>query len=897
MRTHLTLEAGWRFRRGDASPGATADEGRGSGTQDAHYTDPALDYDARPEVLEEVDGRDADARPEMFGRVDHARVVLKPWILPTGNALIADANDRHVRPDHEPVVDAPFTALDFDDSDWQPVTLPHDWAIAGPFLVDGPYGGMGRLESWGVGWYRREIEVPQEWADRTVVLDIDGAMSYATVWCNGHLVGGWPYGYSSWRVDLSDYLVPGRNQLAIRLDNPPASARWYPGAGLYRQVHLIVLDRVHVGQWGTQVTTPEVSAAQATARVAVTIENHHATAAHVSVQTAIHAVGNEDDPVSLGEPVGVIAPREVTVESGGYEVAVGEVTIHEPRLWGPPPTQEPHRYQAVTTLLRDGVEIDRVVTPFGVREIVFNGTGFYVNGERVPMRGVNQHHDLGALGAAFNVSAARRQLEILASMGVNTIRMAHNPPDPRLLDLTDSMGLLVIDEVFDAWEAGKTPLDFHLVFQDWHEQDLRAMIRRDRNHPSVVLWSVGNEVGEQYSGEPGAAILHRLVSIAHEEDSTRLATASMNQAGPESPFAREVDVISLNYQGEGIRQDPEFEGTERIRCAPAYPAFHAAFPDRAIMGSETASAASSRGVYLFPVTSRTSAPIRDITQRPDGGGDPESRQVSSYELHAVDFGSSAEKVFATLEANPYVAGECVWNGFDYLGEPTPYYSSRSSYTGIVDLAGFPKDRYYLYRAHWRPDEPLIHVLPHWTWPGREGEVTPVHVFTSGDEVELFVNEVSHGRRRPMPGEYRVRWDDVRYEPGALRAVAYRAGEPWAEERVVTAGAPHQLRLVAERSILASDGRDLAFLAIDVLDADGVAVPTSCQDVTVRVTGAGELVATDNGDSADLVAFPSATRALFSGRALAIVRATAPGKVQVQVRATGLLAAEVELEAR
>ncbi|AKC86372.1 beta-galactosidase GalB [Pseudoxanthomonas suwonensis] len=853
-REQIRLDTGWRFHRGDP-PGI---DGR-------------LDYDVRPEIVQSADGKDADARPDEAVKTDAARPVLEPWILPTANAFIADPAQHHARPSGDPGSDVAFVQAAFDDSGWEAVTLPHDWAIAGPFIAEGPYGGMGRLPSWGVGWYRRTLDIPAAMAARSVFLDVGGAMSYATVWLNGRLVGGWPYGYNSWRVDLTPYLdFGGTNQLAIRLDNPPESARWYPGGGLYRDLWLTIADPVHVGQWGTYVTTTDVSAKAATVNLRVDVDNAGDRKARVQVATDIFAL--DDAGAVSGKPVARIAPQRLEVAAGSSARLQSSTRIERPRLWGPPPTQQPHRYLAVTTLARGGRTIDRYETRFGIRDVHWDpDRGVLVNGEHIPLRGVNQHHDLGALGAAFNLRAAERQLEILRGMGVNAIRMAHNPPDPQLLELTDRMGFLVVDEVFDSWERKKTPLDFHRIFPEWHEADLRSMIRRDRNHPSVILWSVGNEVGEQYDGEAGAALGRRLAAIAREEDPTRPTTASMNWAKADMPFPAAFDVVNLNYQGEGIRQEAEFEGTERIRTPPSYPAFRAAFPDKVIIGSETASAFSSRGIYLFPVSPLASAPVRD-----GRGGDSRIRHVSSYELHAVDFGSTADKVFATLDRHPYVAGEFVWNGFDYLGEPTPYYDSRSSYSGIVDLAGFPKDRYFLYQSRWRPDLPMAHLLPHWTWPGREGQVTPVHVFTSGDEAELFVNGVSQGRKRKGPYEYRLRWDEVVYQPGELHVQAYRDGRPWAGDTVRTAGPPAKLELTVDRDRIAADGRDLAFATVRFLDGDGHPVPTATERIVFRVDGPGEVVATDNGDPTDLTPFPSHERNAFSGLALAIVRGV-PGQ--------------------
>lgn len=874
-RERLSLDADWRFHRGDA-PGVGD----------------TLDYDVRPDVERSADGKVADARPDAADRVaPRTRPVLKPWILPTGNAFIANPAQRHRRPPGDPGSEVAFVRAEFDDSAWTRVDLPHDWAIAGPFLKDGPYGGMGRLPSWGVGWYRRRLDIPASDRGRAVFLDIDGAMSYATVWLNGHLVGGWPYGYNSWRVELTPYLVPGGdNQLAMRLDNPPESARWYPGGGLYRSVWLSKTAPVHVGQWGTQLSTPQVSAQAATVRLAVTLDNRGEHAAQVQASTAIYAL--DADGRRQGAVVARIAAAEARIAAGASVTLDGSTRIAKPRRWGPPPTQRPHRYVAVTEVTQHGRVVDRYETPFGVRTLRWDpDRGLLVNGEHVPIRGVNNHHDLGALGAAFNSRAAERQLQLLQGMGANAVRMSHNPPAPELLELTDRMGLLVVDELFDSWQMKKTPLDFHLLFDDWHEPDLRALLRRDRNHPSVILWSVGNEVGEQYTGEAGAAIATRLQAIVHQEDPTRLATAAMNYAAPDMPLPAALDVIGLNYQGEGIRDAPEFAGTERIRKPPQYPLFHARFPDKPIFSSETASALSSRGVYLFPVSADSSAPVRD-----GRGGDSVARQVSAYELHAVDFGASADKVFASLDAHPFVAGEFVWTGFDYLGEPTPYYSSRSAYSGIFDLAGFPKDRYWLYQARWRPELPSAHLLPHWTWPGREGQVTPVHVFTSSDEAELFVNGVSQGRRKKGPLQYRLRWDEVVYAPGELRVQAYKDGKPWASERVRTAGPAARLQATPDRATIRGDGRDLAFVTVRLLDRDGNPAPTAGDRLRFRVDGPGELVATDNGDPTDLAPFAAHERNAFNGLALAIVRAL-PGKrgsITVHVESDTLQAARTRV---
>jgi beta-galactosidase len=867
-RERVLLDTGWRFQSGDPA-GNTVE----------------LRYDVRPEVGDRRDDGPADARPEEAARLAAASAaVLKPWILPTGNDFIKDPARRHARPPGDPGAEVPYVRADFDDHAWPAVTVPHDWAIAGPFIKTGDVGGMGRLPSWGIGWYRRKLDIPAADAGKFIFLEVEGAMSYATVWLNGRLVGGWPYGYSSWRVDLTPYVVPGGvNQLAIRLDNPPASSRWYPGGGLYRNVWLTKVPPVHVDQWGTYLTTPEVSAAAATVSLEVTLANRSGRAATVTVATDVYAL--DATGARTGDAVARFPSSALTLGAGEHASSRGVITLAAPRLWGPPPTQTPHRYVAVTRVTRGDELLDVYETRFGIREIRFDpARGVLVNGEHIPLRGVNQHHDLGALGAAFNVRAAERQLEILREMGCNAVRMSHNPPAPDLLDLTDRLGFLVINESFDVWERKKTPLDHHLFYPDWHEQDMRALVRRDRNSPSVILWSIGNEVGEQYTDAAGAAVARRLHNITREEDPTRPTTTAMNWAKSDMPLPAVVDVIGLNYQGEGIRQDPEFDGTDRIRTPPQYPLFRARFPDKVILAAETASAASSRGVYLFPVVAGNSSPIRD-----GRGGDSVNRHVSAYELHAVDFGSSADKVFASLDRHPFVAGEFVWNGWDYLGEPTPYYSSRSSYTGIIDLAGFPKDRFYLYQSRWRPDLPMVHVLPHWTWPERVGQVTPVHVFTSGDEAELFLDGRSLGRKKKGAFEYRLRWDDVVYEPGRLEVVAYRAGQEWARTAVRTVGAAAGLALQADRATIRADGKDLSFVTVRVTDADGLTVPRADHRIRFSVEGPGEIVATDNGDPRDLEAFPQPERRAFSGFCLLIIRAKPgqTGAVRITAHAEGL----------
>jgi beta-galactosidase len=810
---------------------------------------------------------------------------VKSWILPTGNDF-ADASERSPRPDGNLGGDVVYTAAGYDDSSWRSVDLPHDYAVEGPY-TQAVSVSMAQLPSPGVVWYRKSFALPSSDAGRSIFLDIDGAMSYSMVWLNGQFVGGWPYGYASFRLNLTPYVnAGGNNVLAIRLDNPvprdsnwpSGSSRWYAGGGIYRNVWLVKTDPVHVGQWGTYVTTPQATAESASVELAVTVDNDSQRAASASVATEIFEIDGDDH--KLGRAVASIPAVLVRVAPSERVTTEGNATVIRPKLWGTGLHQRPHRYVAVTTVQRDGQTVDVYETPFGIRTLRFDpDAGLLVNGEHIKLNGVCNHHDLGALGAAVNVRALQRQLEILAEMGSNAIRTSHNPPAPELLDLADKMGFLIMDEAFDVWVLQKAELDYHQVYPEWHVQDLRAMLRRDRNHPSVVMWSIGNEVGEQNTGEDGAAIASELTGITHAEDPTRPTVSGMNAARAAGPFPAAIDAVGLNYQGSGIRTTP-----------PQYPVFHQTYPDKFVVGAETASVVNSRGVYTFPV-----APGLGVAVSETDGEDPVHRQVSAYGLYFPSYASSPDKEFGMQDRYPFVGGQFVWTGFDYLGEPTPY-DSRSSYYGIIDLAGFKKDVFYIYQATWRPELPMAHILPHWTWPERVGQVTPVHVFTSGDEAELFLNGRSLGRKAKVAFEYRLRWDDVVYEPGKLDVVAYKGGQVWATASMPTAGPASKLQLAPDRSRIASDGKDLSFVTLTVADDHDQMVPRSMNMIHFDVQGPGEIVATDNGDATDLNVFSSRDRKAFNGLALAIVRATGPGAIIVTATSPGVTAARAAIKA-
>ena len=798
---------------------------------------------------------------------------IKDWVIPSGFEF-TKIPQTAVKPEGNPGGgDSAYAQGGFDDSKWRLLNLPHDWGIEGPFDQKLP-GETARLPWAGVGWYRKHVNVPASDDGRKIYLDVDGAMAYATVWLNGHFVGGWPYGYASWRVDLTPFVKYGaENVIAIRLDNPLDSSRWYPGGGIYRNVWLVKTAPVHVGHWGTYVTTPEIKPDAATVKFQISVDNDAAADAAVTLKNEIFELKADG---SRGKSVGALTVGDLKIAAHKSFTNEGQVIFKSPKLWS---IEKPQRYVLATTVMQSGKAMDNYETPFGVRTIAFTvDNGFLLNGKRVPLNGVCDHGDLGALGTALNISALARQITILKEMGCDAIRTSHNPPAPEFLDLCDSMGMVVMDESFDCWKQQKKNGDYHLLWDDWHEKDWRAELHRDRNHPSIVLWSIGNEIPEQTArggqvNPNGLLFGAELSRIAHEEDPTRPTTAACNQAqSGYNGFGSNLDVMGFNYKPN------------------EYVTFRSRNTNQPVYGSETASCVSTRGEYFFPVTDNK-------------GGGKEHTQMSSYDLYSPGWATLPDWEFKGQDKAPYAAGEFVWTGFDYLGEPTPYGgrndAARSSYFGIIDLAGFPKDRFYIYQARWRPDFPMAHILPHWSWPDRIGQVTPVHVYTSGDEAELFLNGKSLSRKKKGEFEYRIRWDDVVYQPGELMVVAYKNGKKWATDIVKTSGAAKEMTLEPDRAKIQASSADLSYITVTLKDQHGVMVPNATNHIRFKIDGPGEIVATDNGDPLSFESFQSPERNAFNGLALVIVRAKSgqTGTIKLTAESEGLFPATVRIASK
>lgn len=779
---------------------------------------------------------------------------------------------------------------DFDDKQWEAVTVPHDWAIYGPFdrshdlqevavtqnletAASVKTGRTGGLPYVGVGWYRTTFEAP---AGKLVSLVFDGAMSEARVYVNGQEVCFWPCGYNSFHCDVTPYLNKegAKNLLAVRLENRPQSSRWYPGAGIYRNVRVVATEAVHVPVWGTQLATPHVSAEYAS----------------VCLKTTVEGAGTKDVRIltQILSPEGeVVASKDNTMKINHGQPFEQNFLVDAPRLWSP---ETPYLYKAVSKIYVDGLQTDEYTTRFGIRSIeLVADKGFFLNGQHRKFQGVCNHHDLGPLGAAINVAALRRQLTLLKDMGCDAIRTSHNMPAPELVELCDEMGFMMMVEPFDEWDIAKCENGYHRFFKEWAEKDMVNMLRQYRNHPSVVMWSIGNEVPTQCSPE-GYKVASFLQDICHREDPTRPVTCGMDQVSCvlANGFAAMLDVPGLNY-----RTHRYVESYEKL-------------PQNLVLGSETASTVSSRGVYKFP------AELKKQTMYDD-------HQSSGYDLEACSWSNVPDEDFALADDYDWTLGQFVWTGFDYLGEPSPYdtdaWPSHSSVFGIIDLASLPKDRYYLYRSIWNKRDNTLHVLPHWTWPGREGENTPVFVYTNYPEAELFVNGKSYGKQRKLTADearalqgkdslwlqrrYRLMWTDVSYEPGELKVVAYdNSGKKVEEKTVRTAGKPHHLEVVADRTALSADGKDLAYITVRVVDKDGNLCPADDRLVSFTVKGAGSFRAAANGDATCLDLFHLPRMHAFSGQLTAIVQSGAEsGNLVFEAKAKGVKAGKLTLEVK
>ena len=753
--------------------------------------------------------------------------------------------------------------IGFDDATWQTVSVPHDWAIYGPFnesidkysqLVEQNLqtkefvmtGRTGALPFIGQAWYRKHFKFSEYKIGQKILLTFDGVMSQPVVYLNGEKLGQWNNGYNYFYFDISDKIKAGQdNVLAVNCSNLEQSSRWYPGAGIYRKVRLVIKNADSVEQWGTFITTPIVTP----------------ELAKINVKTKVSGEGLTL-VTEIVNPMGEIAAADTT-HTDYLKEFDQNILVNNPQLWSP---DNPNLYQAVTKVYKAGKISDQVTTTFGIRTISYKPDRFRLNGEVLKIKGVCMHHDQGPLGAALNISALRRQLSILKNMGCNAIRTSHNMPSLEQLELCDEMGFMVLAESFDEWAMPKVKNGYNKYFETDYQKDIEHLVRATRNHPSIIMWSAGNEVPDQRNAE-GVKRARCIMDIFHSEDPTRPVTVGMNEvaASMKTGFGAVVDIPGLNYNTK------------------LYPEAYEKFPQGFLLGSETASTISSRGIYKFPVE-------KTIYKQYD------DHQCCSYDLGYCFWSNLPDIDFALQDDNPWVLGEFVWTGFDYLGEPSPYdtmWPARSSFFGMVDLAGLPKDRYYLYRSRWNTKESTLHILPHWTWPGREGQITPVFVYTNCDKAELFVNGKSQGTRQKndstLQNRNRLMWMNVKYEPGEIKVIAFdKNGNPAKETKVVTADKPYRIVLEPDRTKIAADGQDLCYVTVSVVDKKGIPCPTATNQLNFEVSGYGSYRAACNGDATSLEMFHLPTMKLFSGKLVVLVQSLLqPGPIKLTVKGNGL----------
>ena len=759
-----------------------------------------------------------------------------------------------------------------DSVNYKPVNIPHDWAINGPFDKKWDLqfvaieqngetekteksGRSGALPWIGRGFYKTTIDLKK--LPKTAVLEFDGAMADPHVYINGKLAGHWAYGYNAFRVDAAPYLKKGKNEISVSLNNREESSRWYPGGGLYRPVQFVTnADAATINPWGCYFRTESIGNGKAEVSICTNINNVDKT---LSIENLLLDV--------TGKVVAQFKYGDFDAQGN----VVKTLTVDDAHLWSP---ETPYLYKLVTRLYRNKKLIDQTQQKVGIRTVrVAQYDGFQLNGVSRKIKGVCLHHDLGPIGAAVNKAALIRQIRTMKDMGCDAIRTAHNMPSTWQMEVCDSMGMMVMAESFDMWIYPKCKNGYALNFKDWADKDIENLVLNHRNHPSIVMWSIGNEIPEQWS-EEGRNISKHLQDLCHKFDPTRPVTQGMDRAEDalKSGFAQVMDVPGFNYRvhkyDNNIKQ----------------------LPKGFLLGSETASTVSSRGVYKFPVEASDSKTYTD-------------GQCSSYDVEYCPWSNLPDDDWRMQDDRDYTIGEFVWTGYDYLGEPSPYdeyWPSRSSYFGICDLAGLPKDRYYLYRSHWRKDDATLHVLPHWTFPGREGETTPVYCYTSWPSAELFVNGKSQGRILKNPNtrldRYRLRWNNVKYEPGEIKVVAYDYdGTAKGEKIIRTAGAPARIVLKADRNSISSKGEDLSFVTVSVVDKNGTPCPTATNNMKFNVSGAGKFRAACNGDATSLVAFNSTEMPLFSGELVVVVEGLRHGTAMLSVSADGLPTATLPIE--
>jgi len=760
----------------------------------------------------------------------------------------------------------------FNDTKWRMLNLPHDWSIEGSFNEKNPATTQGGALPGGIGWYRKTFVLPPNSNNKNISVEFDGIYRNSEVWINGHYLGKRPYGYSSFNYDLTPYIykAPAKNVIAVRVDNSQQpNSRWYTGSGIYRNTRLICTNPVTaIKRFGVSITTSYSDRANANIDVAVDLNRGVNPAEPVSVSTNIYdPSGNQ-----IQQPKRTAIKRPISDNSKYIQL----FHIDDPKLWSP---DHPYLYKAITQIVSGGKLIDQVSTTFGIRSFYFDANkGFFLNGKPLKILGVCNHHDLGALGAAVNSRAIERQLKLLKAMGCNAIRTAHNPPAPELLDCCDKMGFLVLEEAFDMWKKKKNKFDYYSDFDQWHKNDLETMVLRDRNHPCIFMWSIGNEIREQFDSS-GISLTKELVSIIKQLDSTRPVTAALSEWNPAKNFIYQsgaLDIVGLNYHQE------------------VYADFHKYYPGKIFLGTENMSAFATRGHYDMPSDSNYFWPAKS-PQKIVEKGNPDFT-VSAYDQVSAYWGSTHEATWKIIKKHDFLSGLFVWSGFDFLGEPIPYpWPARSSYYGIIDLAGFPKDVYYMYQSEWT-SKPVLHLFPHWNWtPGKLVDVWAY--YNNADEVELFLNGTSLGVKKKANDDLHVMWR-VPFEPGMLKLVSRKNGKEVLTKTMHTAGAPAAIQLTADRKIIHADGKDLSFITIEVLDKNGHPVPEADNSMNCVVSGQGLLVAMDNGYPADTSSFKSPSKKCWMGKALVIVQSAGKqGNITVRVYSPGLAPAGLTLKAR